>query len=138
MTTSRSGDVSAQEVPAQIERIIDRIVSGAGAASVFAEPVKSGEYTVITACEVMHGGGFGFGSGSSPAAAARSAGETEVGGGGGGGAGSRGRPIAAIVIGPDGVEIRPIVDATKIAMAGITAGISMALALRRIARARQR
>jgi hypothetical protein len=30
-----------------------------------------------------------------------------------------GRPVAAIVIGADGVQIRPIVDLTKIALAAI-------------------
>jgi uncharacterized spore protein YtfJ len=63
---------------------------------------------------VVGGGlGAGFGSGVD---------ETGTGGGGGGGGGgSFGRPVALISIGPDGVEVQPIVDVTKVGIAAIAA-----------------
>lgn len=106
----------------------DRIFAVAQASAVFSTPVTAGEYTVITASEVMAGGGFGSGFGTSPqppagapageAANRRTAGS---GGGGGGGGGARGRPVAAIVIGPKGVTVRPVVDATQLGLAALAA-----------------
>lgn len=79
--------------------------------------------------------------GGGPAAGARAArsGATTPGEGRGmgGGGGASGRPVAAIVIGPDGVTVRPIFDATTIALVGITAlGTLLALLLRMRAKAR--
>lgn len=39
--------------------------------------------------------------------------------GGGGGGSARSRPVAAIEVTPDGTVVRPIVDETKVALAGI-------------------
>jgi hypothetical protein len=36
-----------------------------------------------------------------------------------------GRPVAIIAIGPDGVRVKPVVDVTKVALAGLTAWVSM-------------
>lgn len=82
---------------------------------VFSEPTTIGDNTVITAAEVSVGMGLGFGRGSG--------GEADNGGegrGGGGGGGSMGRPVAAIIITPKGVQVEPIVDITKIAIAFFT------------------
>jgi len=59
--------------------------------------------------------GFGMGGGKDQGA--------NVGGGGGGGGGGRAfaRPVAAIVVTPNGVRVKPIVDVTKIALAALTA-----------------
>ncbi len=62
-----------------------------------------------------HGAGFGFG----------------------GGGGAVGRPVAAIVIGPDGVKVRPVVDVTKIAIAAMTTWAGMFLAMRGLRRMRK-
>ncbi len=43
-----------------------------------------------------------------------------AGGGGGGGAGAMARPIAAIIIEPEGVRVEPIVDVTKVVLAFFT------------------
>jgi hypothetical protein len=43
--------------------------------------------------------------------------------------------VAAIIIGPGGVKVEPVVDATKIALAAIGAWLSIALLLARRARA---
>ena len=95
-----------------IHRLFDVYAPGA----VFGPGVRAGEHTVITAAEVHVGMGVGYGSGSG------SEGDTGggTGGGGGGGGASAGRPVAAILISPQGVRVEPIVDATKIALAFFT------------------
>jgi uncharacterized spore protein YtfJ len=117
---------------------LGRLLSAADPARVFGEPVTQGEYTVITACEIAGGGGFGSGmgfgqpraqSGDTSTGAVAGVGGSPLegaGGGGGGGGGSIGRPVAAIVIGPDGVEVQPVVDVTKIGVAALTALGAMA------------
>lgn len=83
---------------------------------VFGEPTSVGDHTVITAAEVHVGMGLGFGRG----AGGDEEGSSGEGAGGGGGGGSAGRPVAAIIIGPDGVQVEPIVDVTKLALAFFT------------------
>jgi uncharacterized spore protein YtfJ len=61
-----------------------------------------------------------------------------VGYGGGGGGVTLGRPVAVITIGPDGVNVEPIVDATKIAIALFTTIGAMALMFSRMARMSQK
>ena len=118
-------------------RMLDRILAAGGASAVFSLPVQNGAYTVITACEIASGGGFGFGQGVGPAESEESGAETTTaatGSGGGGGGGSKGRPVAAIIIGPDGVVIKPIVDPTRIALTAIIVWGIVALALGRFCR----
>jgi uncharacterized spore protein YtfJ len=119
---------------------IDKLFVAAQPGAVFGLPVTSGDYTVITASEVSAGGGFGSGHGTGTGSAARGneiAAPVQGEGGGMGGGGASGRPIAAIVIGPDGVTVKPIFDLTKIALAGITAwGAMLATYLKLRAKAR--
>lgn len=113
----------------------DRLFAAAQPGAVFGEPVRAGEYTVITASEVAAGGGFGGGRGLGPAAAPGENRSMAVGGGGiGGGGGSTGRPVAVIIIGPDGVRVQPVVDPTKIALTVITAWGAVAGSLFRMRR----
>jgi len=96
---------------------------------VFGEPVVSGEYTVITASEVSMGGGFGMGKSTfmTNGSTSKEGEEAEAsdakndtpgfGMGSGGGGGSMARPIALIVIGPDGVKVQPIFDLSKLIIA---------------------
>jgi uncharacterized spore protein YtfJ len=118
----------------------ERIFAAARPGAVFGEPIVSGNVTVITASEVSSGGGFGSGSGFGrgqprPAQGEQTSGVAastapEVGGGGGmgGGGGAIARPVAAIVIGPDGVQIKPVYDVTKVALASLAAlGTIMAI-----------
>jgi uncharacterized spore protein YtfJ len=117
---------------------LQRLLSAADSAAVFGQPVSSGDYTVIPAAEIAAGGGFGSGMGfgsprmrrsAAPAASGEPAGEgssTEAtvegaGGGGGGGGGAMGRPVAVIVVGPDGVEVKPVLDLTKISLTALGA-----------------
>lgn len=133
------------------QQILEKFIETARPSSVFAPPVAAGDYTVITASEVFTGMGIGYGGGggSAPAAPEEPTGDqpaTEqppaeeglppggVGYGGGGGGVTMGRPVAAITIGPDGVSVEPIVDATKIAIAFFTTFGAMALMFSRMSR----
>ena len=94
----------------------------------FSPPVTAGDYTVISASEGMMGMGFGYGSGSQSEPGQ----EPREGGGGGGGGFSHSRPVAAIVIGPEGVSVQPIVDKTKLAITALTAlGAMLLVAVKR-------
>lgn len=112
---------------------------------VFGAPVQSGDQTVITASEVVlglgMGMGLGMGSGSSPVmdteGGATGTGQGSGGGGGGGGM-SRGRPVAAIVMGPEGVRVEPILDLTQVALAFFTMFGTMIIMMGRMRRAMRR
>lgn len=114
-------------------QLVDRIFGAAHASAVFSAPVTAGGYTVITASEVMAGGGFGSGHGfesrADPAQPAAG------GGGSGGGGGASGRPVAVIVVGPDGVTVKPIFDVTKFGLAVLTAWAAMLATVLRLRRA---
>jgi uncharacterized spore protein YtfJ len=115
----------------QAQQFFDRILAAARPGAVFSPPVVSGSYTVITASQVFSAGGFGSGSGVGPARppsgenAAPASGSMPVaalagGKGMGGGGGASGRPVAAIIIGPEGVTIKPILDFTSLTLTGLT------------------
>jgi uncharacterized spore protein YtfJ len=110
-------------------KVLSRLFDVAKPAAVYGEPVVAGERTVITASEVSVGMGLGLGSGGDKAG--------DGGGGVGGGGGSIARPVAVISIGPEGVDVEPIVDVTKLGIAFITALGALWLAGRRIKRASQ-
>ena len=139
---------SVDRTQEQAMSTMEKIFSAARVGAVYSDPVQLGDYTVITASEVATGGGFGFGRGvgSAPATTGAPAGSqgsatngddtksaeaTGGGGGGGGGGGSTARPVAFIVIGPSGADVRPIVDVTKIALAALTGlGVLLPIILR--------
>lgn len=125
-------------------RMMEKIFAAAQPGAVYTEPIVSGSYTIILASEVMSGGGFGFGKGVGPGPSAPtptgevqpSGGERIAGGeGGGGGGGSSARPVAAIVVGPNGVKIEPVLDITKVALAGIAAWGTVVAILTRMRKA---
>jgi uncharacterized spore protein YtfJ len=102
---------------------------------VYGEPVREGDLTVIPTAEVVVGLGFGvaFGGGQGtaddeePVANSDEPAAAGFGGGGGGGGRTLSRPVAVVVVSPDGVMVEPVVDVTKIAIASITAaGFMMA------------
>jgi len=64
--------------------------------------------------------------------------EAGMGAGGGGGGGASGRPVAVISITEDGVQVEPVVDATKIALAFFTALGSMLFMLLKMRKAAER
>jgi uncharacterized spore protein YtfJ len=99
---------------------------------VYGQPVSEGDITIIPTAEVVVGLGFGlgFGGGRGPAdrgdPQGRKPGE-QAGSCGGGGGRTLSRPVAVVVVSPDGVRVEPVVDVTKIAIASITAaGFMMA------------
>jgi uncharacterized spore protein YtfJ len=100
--------------------------------AVYSQPVTVGDYTVITASEMTasfgtgYGGGGGIGPNKNEGEQSETAG---LGGGGGGGGTTTARPVAAIAIGPNGVEVKPIVDPTKFGIAIATAVGAMFIAL---------
>jgi uncharacterized spore protein YtfJ len=132
----------------QAATMLEKIFAAAQPGAVYGQPVGSERYTVITAAEVTSGGGFGMGLGlgppSTPGGTAAPTAEAalpetrQTGGAGGlgGGGGSMGRPVAVIAIGPDGVTVKPVVDVTKVALAGLTAWATMLGLLRARRRAR--
>jgi uncharacterized spore protein YtfJ len=138
----------------QLRTALERIFAAAQSGAVLSEPVVAGNYTIITASEVTSSGGVGSGMGFVPATpkAQKQPGEEVAhseqansgvvpvllqnlsGGGIGAGGGATGRPVAIIIVGPDGVTVKPVFDLTKIALAGITAWITMLAVLRRVRR----
>lgn len=101
-----------------LEQLLQRMTDVSRSSAIFAPPIQRDDTTVITCSEVYVALGMGMGSGSS--ATPENARGSDGGSGGGGGGVARGRPIAAIVVSPEGVRVEPIVDATKIALAAIS------------------
>jgi uncharacterized spore protein YtfJ len=97
-----------------------RLDAIARAESAVGTPQRVGERTVIPLVEVYYGGGFGLGGGSAPDASQRPG----SGMGGGGGFGGRVRPVAVIDVGPQGVRVRPVFDASAIGLALVTVGLA--------------
>ena len=128
--------------------LMEKLLATAQPSAVYSAPVTSGDSTIITASEVSAGIGFGYGLGGGVGPKS-SEGETTseaeaqetqeqpsgFGGGGGGGGAAMARPVAVISVGPEGVQIQPIVDASKIALAFFTTLGGMVIMLSRMRRA---
>jgi uncharacterized spore protein YtfJ len=123
---------SAEKSQKWAAEVVEKLFDVAQPSSVYAEPVTAGDHTVITASEVSIGMGFGIGMGGGEGRGipkedtdeeeAKIEGEgSGLGGGGGGGGASLARPVAVISVGPEGVQVEPVVDPTKIAIAFFTA-----------------
>jgi uncharacterized spore protein YtfJ len=108
---SASSLVIAQET-------MEHFLQTADLSTVYGDPIEHEGMAIIPTAEVLCFMGFGVGSGGGgePDTAA-----SGTGGGGGGGGRVLSRPVAVIVASASGIEIKPIVDVTKIAMAGLTA-----------------
>jgi len=120
---------SMSDTRSESSKLMDQILVAAKPGSVFSDPITADNHTIITASEVFAGGALGFGGGAGvgfkpdselPEEEQPPKEGTGVGGGSGGFGGSKGRPVAAIIINPDGVRIDPIVDVTKIGLAFLT------------------
>ncbi len=103
-----------------LQSALERMIGVASAQNVFGPPAQQGDTMVIPCAEVFAGMGMGFGSGSGTESGESQ--ESGTGEGGGGGGSAHGRPVAAIIITPHGVRVEPIIDITKVALAGVTAG----------------
>ncbi len=107
------------------ENSLKEILGNMGVSSVFGDPVKRGDISIIPVAETKIGLGFGSGGGS------RGKGEDEVGvkssegdhsggcGMNGSGGGGKVTPKGFIKFKGDSVSYEPILDFTKIALAGI-------------------
>jgi uncharacterized spore protein YtfJ len=92
---------------------IERILEHLTAAPVFGPPTTAGEVTVIPVSAVSFGFGFGAGGGRGPA------GPEPAGGGSGAGGGGRAEPRGYIRVTGAEVKYEPIIDQTRVAVAGI-------------------
>ena len=126
----------------QARELMDKLMAVARPGTVFGEPVSVGDYTVITASEVRVGAGVGFGGGAGEGTGPvdeegeEGAGQgSGMGVGGGGGGMSSGRPVAAVVVGPNGVHVEPIVDVTSLGIAFFTTLGAMFLMLNKMRKA---
>jgi uncharacterized spore protein YtfJ len=97
--------------------VMNKLIGVAKAESVFCTPIEHGNTIIIPCCEVATGGGMGIGGGPGQTEKEK---KQSTGWGMGTGGGSNARPIALIVLSPEGVEVKPIVDATKVALAALT------------------
>jgi len=97
---------------------IEATPTSASTRSVFGEPIRVGDRTIIPVARV--GGMFGlrFGRGTRPPEHAGEAGAEQGAGGGGGGQVSV-RPLAVIEITSEKVRVVPIVDTTRLAIMGM-------------------
>jgi uncharacterized spore protein YtfJ len=119
-----------EEMQAMFEKI-GKIPDEVDVNRVFGEPQEIGGRFVIPVAEVAYGFGMGFGMGTDvekvevegepPEMEEEEKPDMGVGGGGGGGA--RVRPLAYIEVGPEGTQIKPVMDEQKIAFAGILLSI---------------
>ncbi|MBI3998713.1 MAG: hypothetical protein HY355_06735 [Armatimonadetes bacterium] len=82
--------------------------------TVFGEPFQVNGRTIIPVAKVAYG--FGFGAGRSNE---REKEEEETGEGGGGGGGVSVRPVAVLEISGQDTKVKPIVDVTRLALAGM-------------------
>ena len=101
--------------------VMERLIATADVSKVYAPAIEHGERLMIPAGELVAVAGFGMGSGSGIAGAGSGSPRRGGGGGGGGGGKTFARSVAVVVSSPEGVEIRPVIDVTKIALAALTA-----------------
>jgi uncharacterized spore protein YtfJ len=106
----------------RVGRVMEKLLDTADVAKVYGEPITHGQLLLIPAAEVVAVAGLGMGSGGA-VGFVREQGQRSRGSGGGGGGGGRtfARSVAVIVASPDGVEVKPVFDFTKIALAALTA-----------------
>jgi uncharacterized spore protein YtfJ len=98
---------------------IEKMVDGLAVGAVFGEPVREGSVTVVPVAEVRFGYGYGYGSGRGRAEEGEVVPSTGEGSGGGSGAAGRASAKGYIRISTDEVRFEPVVDVTRLALAGI-------------------
>ena len=105
---------------------IETMLKSLNVNSVFGQPIKEGDTTIIPVARVSYMFGAGSGYGRGPAQEPAKEGETaeaaetgEGGGSGGGGAGMA-RPVGYIQVDSQGVHFEPTVDATRSSLYGTT------------------
>ena len=106
-------------VNAVVQETLAKLIDAADVTKVYGRPIKQGDVAVIPASENLTILGFGVGAGGGPEVGEN--GEAGMGGGGGGGGRTLSRPVAIIVVTPEGAYVEPVMDPTKVALAAITA-----------------
>ncbi len=101
----------AQTTLEELMKRFDKMQESAGAKTVFGEPIHADGRTIIPVGAVRYMYGFGMGQGSDK--------EQKASGGGGGGGGVTVSPVAVLEVTSQGMEFKPIVDATRLALAGM-------------------
>jgi len=116
-----------------IEKTLDTFLAAGSADAVYSSPVEQGETLIIPSAEVISVLGFGVGGGDHNTEE-----QSDEGSGGGGGGYVFSRPVAVVIASPEGVRIEPVVDVTKIALAGLTTGAFMLSMILRLLKPRRR
>ena len=101
---------------------MEEFLAAADVRVVYGEPIQHDDTLIIPTAEVLCGLGFGVGSGFGTSSDENTDKPSQGSGSGGGGGGRiLSRPVAVVVASPEGVRVEPVVDITKIALAGLTA-----------------
>jgi len=98
---------------------IEKMVDGLGVGAVFGEPIREGSVTVVPVAEVRFAFGYGYGSGRGRDEGAEGGPSTDEGSGGGSGATGRATAKGYIRISADEVRFEPVLDVTRLSLAGI-------------------
>jgi uncharacterized spore protein YtfJ len=121
MSDESKPGVEPAPTPRLAAQIMESLIAAGDVSKVYGAPIRQGESLLIPAAEVLTIGGFGMGSGGGEQSGPGGRPRRGAGGGGGGGGRTLARGVAVIVASPQGVEVKPIVDVTKIALAALTA-----------------
>jgi uncharacterized spore protein YtfJ len=104
------------------QETMEEFLAAADVRVVYGEPIQHDDTMIIPTAEVLCGLGFGVGTGGGTNPEQSSEKPTQgFGSGGGGGGRILSRPVAVVVASPEGVRVEPVLDITKIALAGLTA-----------------
>lgn len=100
-----------------VNLFFESMATAIGVETVFGEPITAGNQVVIPVAESSMGGGVGMTY--FPDEQGRMQ-QRVMRAGAGGGGGANTRPVAAIVISPEGVKVKTIIDVNRLALTGIT------------------
>ena len=98
---------------------IEKMVDELGVGAVFGEPIREGSVTVVPVAEVRFAFGYGYGSGRGRGEEAEGGPRMDEGSGGGSGTGGRATAKGYVRISADEVRFEPVLDLTRLALAGI-------------------
>jgi uncharacterized spore protein YtfJ len=106
---------------AQVIEPVENMMKRLNVNTVFGEPIKEGDQTVIPVASVSYAFGFGAGYGSGQSKSEEEGQPPNVGEGAGSGAGAMGKakPQGVLRITAEGVHFEPTMDPKTIALAGI-------------------
>jgi uncharacterized spore protein YtfJ len=118
MTTTQPGEPGLDA----FQDTMEEFLAAADVRVVYGEPIQHEDTIIIPTAEVLCALGFGVGSGIGTNAEEHPDHPSEGKGSGGGGGGRiLSRPVAVVIASPEGIRVEPVVDITKVALAGLTA-----------------